>query len=263
MKNIIFLGAALALVGACGNSQQKAINEVQFGLTTASAVGRTAALAMDAMKGMPVACATVKTACSTFPCTTGEVTIALGPGCPLPLGGAATGTVAVTGSWSSVDQATLSQTFTNAQVTAQSNKALAVASVTQVSASRSSNTLTISYTGANAVAGASGSALAVGASNSWTVSVDGKGTADPADDLVTVGATSASAGGFSGVRVSSIKSAVLDPTCASNPTSGSAQITEVSGGLVPIPTIIEIKFHSACDGSVEVNGSTQPLQLLP
>ena len=92
MKKELFFGAALAFIGACGNSQQKAINEVQFGLTTASAVGRTAALAMDAMKGMPVACATVKTACSTFPCTTGEVTIALGPGCPLPLGGAATGT---------------------------------------------------------------------------------------------------------------------------------------------------------------------------
>ena len=263
MGNRLFFSVELAFLGACGNPQQKAINEVQFSLTTAAAVGRTAALAMDAMKGMPVACTTVKTACTTYPCTAGAVTIALGPGCPLPLGGAATGTVTVTGNWSSVDQATLSQTFTDAQVTAQSNKALAIASVTQVSASRSGNTLTISYTGANAVADASGSALAVGASDTWSLAVDGKGTADPADDVVTVNSTSASAGGFSGVRASSIKNAVLDPTCQTNPISGSAQITEVSGGLVPIPTIIDIKFHSACDGSAEVNGTTQPLQLLP
>ena len=263
MGNRLFFGVGLAFLGACGNPQQKAINEVQFSLTTAAAVGRTAALAMDAMKGMPVACTTVKTACTTYPCTAGAVTIALGPGCPLPLGGAATGTVTVTGNWSSVDQATLSQTFTDAQVTAQSNKALAIASVTQVSASRSGNTLTIKYTGTNAVAGASGSAVAVGASNSWTVAVDNKGTADPNDDLLTIDSTSVSAGGFSGARVANVNGVVLDPSCRQNPTAGSADITQVSGGIVPVPTITKIKFHAACDGQAEVDGSTATLTLFP
>jgi hypothetical protein len=57
------------------------------------------------------------------------VNITLGGGCPLPLGGAAAGSVSVTGNWSSVDSATLSQTYTNATVAAQNNKALALASV--------------------------------------------------------------------------------------------------------------------------------------
>jgi len=263
MNNKLLFGAALGLLGACGSSQQKSIDEVQFGVTTASAVGRVSALAMDAVKGTATACATVKTACTTYPCSTGAVDITLGAGCPLPLGGMASGSVTVTGSWSSADQATLSQTFVNAQVAAQSNKALAIANVTQVSASRSGTSLAISYTGANAVAGASGSAIAVGASDTWKVTVDSKGTADPADDLVTVSATSASAGGLGGVRASTITNAVLDPSCRTNPISGTAQITEVSGGFVPIPTIIDIKFHSACDGMAEVNGATQPFQLLP
>jgi len=263
MKTMMKFGYALALslCAACGNSaQQTAIDEVQFGLTTASAVGLSASLAMDAMKGTASACAQVKTACTTYPCQTGAVTITLGGGCPLPLGGKATGTVTVTGNWQSADSATLTQTFVNSQVEAAGNKALAVANVTQISASRTASTLTIRYTGTNATAGASGSAVAIGAANTWTVAVDSKGTADPSDDVTTVDATSASAGGLGNVRTSSIKDAVLSPTCRQNPISGSANITAVSS---LIPTIIDIKFHSACDGTAEVNGTTQPLTLLP
>lgn len=248
--------SALLLLVACGHNE--AIDEVQFGITSASAVGLTSAMAMDAMKGMPGACATVTAACSTYPCQTGSVSITLGAGCPLPLGGQASGTVTVSGSWSSADQATLSHVFANTQVASQ-GKALAVASVTQVSAQRSGNTVTVKYSGANAVAGASGSAVAVGAADSWTVTVDGKGTADPSDDKLTVDASSAS-GGFGTARAATITGVTLDPSCRQNPTAGSADITEVSG---LIPKITKIQFHAACDGTAEVNGSTQPLQLLP
>jgi hypothetical protein len=249
------------LLGACG-AKQAAIDEVQYGVTSASAVGRVAALAMDGIKGMSSSCVAVTTACASYPCNNGAVTITLGPGCLLPLGGAATGSVTVTGSWSSADQAMLQQVYANAQVTS-AGKALAIASVTQISASRSGNTINIQYSGTSAVAGASGSAVAVGGGDTWTVAINTQGTADPSDDVLTVNATSASGGGLSGARVASISGAVLSASCQQNPTAGSAQITQVAGGLVPVPTITNISFHSTCDGKAEVDGSTVQLQLLP
>jgi len=261
MRTKLFSLGVCVLLMACG-AKQAAIDEVQFGLTTAGAIGLSGALAMDAIKGPAPACAMVQTACSSYPCTMGSANVSLSAGCPLPLGGAASGSVTVTGSWSSADSAMLQQTFTNATVAAQSNKALAVANVKQVSASRSGSNITISFTGANAVASASGTAVAAGGSQSWTVVVNTKGTADPSDDVLTVDATSASggAGVLGSARVASIKGAVLDPSCRLNPIAGSADITQVSG---LIPTITKIQFHATCDGKAEVDGSTQDLQLLP
>src|SRR5262245_21415543 len=106
MQSRLLIATSLLWLGACG-AKQAAIDEVQYGVTSASAVGRTAALAMDAMKGMVSACVAVTTACSTYPCTMGAVTITLGDGCQLPLGGTASGTVTVTGSWSTADAAML------------------------------------------------------------------------------------------------------------------------------------------------------------
>lgn len=261
MKSGIYAVSALLFMGACG-AKQAAIDEVQYGVTSASAVGRTASLAMDAMKGMVSACATVTTACASYPCTNGAVTIALGPGCVLPLGGMATGSVTVSGNWSTADQATLSQTFVNTQV-ASAGKALAVANVTQINASRTGNVVTVKYAGANAAAGASGNAIAVGASSNWTVAVDNNGTPDPNDDKLTIDASSTNASAFGGARVATVSSAVLDPSCRQNPISGSADITQVSGGIVPVPTITKIKFHAACDSQAEVDGSTVTLTLVP
>src|SRR4051812_13673023 len=129
MNNISKLTfASLVFVGACGNKDT--INEVQYGITTAALVAQTASISMDAIKNGASACATVKAGCTTYTCN-GAVTINLGASCPLPLGGEATGTVEVTGSWSAADSATLSQMYTNARVTA-FDKAVAVASVTQL-----------------------------------------------------------------------------------------------------------------------------------
>jgi hypothetical protein len=245
-------------LSACG--KQETINEVQFGITSAAAVARTAAIAMEAIKGSSMVCASVRTGCSTYSCN-GAVTVNLGAACPLPLGGEASGTVEVTGSWSSADDATLSQSYTNARVAA-FDKALAVANVTQLRASRSGDTITVKYTAANATAGASGSAVAIGGSATWDVEIDTKGTPDPADDKVTVDVSSSSAGAGFGAqaRVVKVNSAVIDPSCRSNPISGTADITEVSGF---IPQITKIQFHAACDAQAEVDGKTTDFLLFP
>ena len=47
------------------------------------------------------------------------------------------------------------------------------------------------------------------------------------------------------------------------PVLAAADITQVSGGVVPVPTITKIQFHAACDGQAEVDGSTTALTLLP
>lgn len=257
-KKFLLSLASLAFSIACGN--QDSINEVQYGLTSAAAVGRAASITMDAIKGTSTVCATVKTGCTTYSCN-GAVTVNLGAACPLPLGGDASGSVEVTGMFSSADQATLSQTFAGARINGL-NKDLAVASVTQLSSQRSGNIVSVRYTAANATAGASGSALAVGGSATWDVSVDTKGTPDPADDRFTIKVNSASASGGLGTsaRVIDVDDVVLDPSCRSNPISGTAEITEVSGF---IPKIIKIQFHSTCDGKAEINGSSEDLQLLP
>lgn len=251
-----FVLATLGLLGACGN--QDSINEVQYGLTSAAAIARIASLSMDAVAGTSSACASVKTACTGYPCDA-AITINLGAGCPLPLGGEAAGTVDVTGRFTSEKSATLAQTFANARISTL-GKELAVARVTQVSAQRSGATLTVSYAAANAVAGAGATALAVGGSATWNISVDTNSTPDPADDRMTVQASSASAGGLGSARVISIDGAVLDPSCRQNPTAGTASITEVSGLL---PKIIKVQFHPSCDGKAEVNGNSSDFVLLP
>lgn len=259
MKKTLFVSlVALAFTGACGN--QDSINEVQYGLTSAAAVGRAASISMEAIKGTSSVCATVKTGCTTYSCN-GAVTVNLGSQCPLPLGGDASGSVEVTGMFSSVDQATLSQTFAGARINGL-DKELAVASVTQLSSSRSGNIISVKYTAANATAGASGSSLAVGGSATWDVQVDTKGTPDPADDRFTIKVSSASASGGLGTsaRVVDVDDVVLDPSCRSNPIAGTAEITEVKGF---IPKIIKIQFHAACDGKAEINGNSEDLQLVP
>jgi hypothetical protein len=215
---------------------------------------------MEAIKSGSSVCASVKTGCTTYSCN-GAVTVNLGAACPLPLGGEATGSVDVTGSWTSVDQATMSQTFTNAHVSAL-DKDLAVASVTKLTTTRSANQVTVKYTAANATAGAAGSAVSVGGSATWDVVVDTKGTADPADDKLTVNvsSTNAAAGIGASARVIKVDDAVLDPGCRQNPISGTADITEVSGF---VPKIIKIQFHAACDGKAEINGDSVDFQLLP
>jgi hypothetical protein len=188
----------------------------------------------------------VTTACASYPCATGAVSIALGASCPLPLGGAASGTVMVSGSWQDKDHATLSSQFVDAKAGARDE---VVTTATNLTVSRSGSSLTVTYTGQDVnVQGAS----ALAAQSSWTVVVDTAGTGDPGDDGYTVTGVQQGAGGGGGGQVS-VSDAVLAAGCTQNPTSGSAVIQ--SAGLTSIENDT-VTFHAACDGQAELQTTT-------
>lgn len=251
---ILAVSACATVALACGAVQpDDPVREVTLGLGSSGAVARSAMLALDAIAGTSNACVTVNQACTTYPCN-GSVTVTQGAGCAMPLGGAGTGSVTVTGQWTSATKATVSTQFTDVKTDAQ--KALAVANVTQVSVEKVSNTVTVKFTGANATAGTSGTGTgSIGSSNSWEVAIDTKATADIADDVYTVKITSAggSAGTNTSAKTVTFDGVVINPSvCTKNPIAGSGKITEVKNF---IPNIVDVKFVSACDGKVEVNGS--------
>lgn len=242
---------------ACG--PDATLNQVAVGLSTASNVSRAAALALDGMKAS-TACTTVTTACAAYPCD-GAVTVTLGAGCPLFIGGEATGTVTVSGHWTSVDKASLSTEFAGVKASGAKNE-VAVAKVTTISVERASTTITVKYTGTNAVTRANVDRAAAANTEDWTVAVNTKGTTDPADDSISVTASSvaASAGLGNSAKVVSMHDVAVDPSCTLNPTAGTADVTEVQG---VIPKITNVKFHSGCDGKAEVNGVAQALVYYP
>jgi len=242
---------------ACG--PDTTLNQVAVGLSTASNVSRAASLALDGMKAS-TACTTVTTACTAYPCD-GAVTVSFGDGCPLFIGGVASGTVTVSGHWTSVDKASLTTEFAGVKASGASNE-VAVAKVTTISVERASNTITVKYTGTNATTRASVDKAAAANTEDWTVAVNTKGTADPADDSISVTASSvaASAGLGNSAKVVSMHDVAIDSSCSLNPTAGTADVTEVQG---VIPKITNVKFHSGCDGKAEVNDVAQTLNYYP
>src|SRR5688572_10565430 len=116
-------GAVLAISLAaisCGGAVDDGTAELTLGLSSASATGRNVALALDAVSGTPTSCVQVVKACTTYPCD-GEATITMGAECPLPLGGLASGSIKITGKWTSATKAALSAEFINVK-TATSNE---------------------------------------------------------------------------------------------------------------------------------------------
>jgi hypothetical protein len=176
--------------------------------------------------------------------------------CSLPLGGAATGQITVSGSWSSATSATVQAQFVNVRVAA-TKDVVALSSVTSIMAEIVGQTVTVKYVGANAQARSGASNTAVGGSSDWDVSVDTKGTADAADDVLVIDATSASAAAGLGAsaKVTTFNGVTIDPSCTENPIAGSGSITAVS---TFIPSITNIEFHSACDGKAEANHKSYP-----
>ncbi len=254
------LAASAVAMGACGADNP--LRETALGISAAASVGRSAQLALLAVSGaQSTSCVQVTQACTTtYPCD-GSATVTLGGNCPLPLGGAATGTVTVMGRFSSAKQATLSATFTNVTAGAKA-KPIALASVTTISASQTNNVVEVKYTGTTAAARGDVAAASIGASSTWTVSIDSKGNAEPADDVLTIesSAASAAAGVGASAKVASLRSVVISPTCNANPVSGDGSITEVSG---LIPSITKIAFHSTCDGTGSVNNDAYPFDTTP
>src|SRR5689334_18079327 len=125
-------------VAACGKDNP--LRETALGISSATAVGRSAQLALDAVSGTQAAgCVQVTQACSTYPCD-GAATVTVGNDCPLPLASAGSGTVTVTGHFTTADRATFTAIFTDVRAGAEP-KAIALASVTQVTAERSGNSV--------------------------------------------------------------------------------------------------------------------------
>jgi hypothetical protein len=213
---------------------------MEVAIAAAASLGQTATLAMNAME-RPTSCAQATTACSSYPCS-GAVTISYGADCPLPLGGVASGSVNVTGTWSSATAATLSSTFVNVQAGGKNN---VVTSATNLTATPSS----VSYTGQNAVVRGGGT---LAAQSTWNVSVDNMGR-------YTISGTQQAGSGGGSAQQLDVTNVILDPSCTLNPVGGEAVIQDVSGLNVSAATIT---FHSACDGKAQADGSSVGVQFV-
>lgn len=258
MQNrLVVVVFGLGLV-ACSSSNP--LREPAQGIASAALTGRGVSLALSAIAGTPAACVQVTQACTSFPCS-GAATVTLDGSCTLPLGGAATGQISVTGSWSSASSASVSAQFIDVKAAADKD-AVALAAVTSITASWSESSVTVSYVGSNAQARAGLGAAAIGGTSTWDVAVDTKGTADPSDDVLIVDSTQASgsAGLGASAKTVSFDAVTLDPSCTENPIAGSGSITEVS---TFIPKITKIEFHAACDGKGEVNGKSHAFDYAP
>lgn len=250
---MFFLGC---LSGGCNSGNP--LREVALGISAAATVGRVASLVVAANGGQ-AACVAASQSCTNFPCDT-SATITLGADCPLPLGGAASGTISVTAHFTSANDATLSATLESVAITGGKNVALA--DVTQITATRSGNMTSVQYTGSNAQARSGADSAAVGAASNWDVTIDSVGTDAASDDRLAISATSAaaSAGLGTSAKTLTLSDVVVDPSCALNPISGSGSQTEVSGF---IPSIDQISFHSACDGKALFSGNLENFDLVP
>jgi hypothetical protein len=229
-----FVVPCLALVGCIKTGGDVDLRPMEVAIGAAASLGHASTIAMNAMSAQ-TACAQVTRACASYPCSDGAVTITLGADCPLPLGGAATGVVSVTGTWQSATQATLSSTFTN--VLAGANETVVV-SATNVTATPTS----VSYTGQDVQAqGAS----ALAAQSTWNVSLDGS-------KRYTISGTQQAGSGGGAASQLNVSGVVLDPACTLNPVAGSATIQDVGGLSV---SQANITFHSACDGKAQADGT--------
>jgi hypothetical protein len=219
------------------------VRPLEVGLGAAMAIGQSSSIAVSAMSTTTV-CATVSQPCSTFPCN-GSVTVNLGNGCPLPLGGNATGTVTVSGTWQSANQATASFTFVNAVAGTQN---VVVTSATNVTIQRSNGHVTVSFSGQNVNVHGS---VAVAAQSVWNVDVDQAGTpADPSDDNYTITGSTQSGGGSTTEQVTA-SDVIVKASCRLNPVSGSGTIQSVTSTSLEQ---VALTFHATCDGKADASG---------
>src|SRR5207249_2687619 len=118
------------------------IRPLQSGVAAAVSLGQSSTLAMQAMVSSAL-CASVNTACTTYPCSNGAVTVTYGSACPLPLGGQASGTVQVSGNWQSDSSATLADTFVGVQA---GTRSTVLVNASNLTVTRSTNDVSVRYT---------------------------------------------------------------------------------------------------------------------
>ncbi len=228
------------------------IRPLESGIAAAVSLGQTSTLAMEAMANTAV-CASVKTACGSFPCS-GAVSVTYGSGCPLPLGsGDVSGSVDVSGSWQSQGSATLTDSFVGVKA---GTRSTVVVNASNLTVTRSTNSVSVRYTwqDVNVQSGVS----TLSAQSSWTVDVDQATTAgDPSDDVYTI--TGADQGVSGQVSQISANGIVVKPSCRLNPVAGRATIQKVSATSIIQSTVT---FHDACDGKADVDGQSVALDFL-
>jgi len=237
---------SVVVCAGCFGSSDVDLSGIETALIAGASIGHSASMTAAAMSA-PVACVSVSQPCSaTYPCN-GIASVTLGTACPLPLGGVGNGQVAVSGSWAATDDATLGMMFG----VGVSDGSLSVSEAIGVKVTTSSGHQTVAYAGQD-VTVSQGAALG---QSSWTVDVDEKMTpGDPSDDSYTINGAQQGVSAGSGAQVAqvSLTTVVLDPSCRANPVSGMAVIQNV--GTASLQQTV-VKFHAACDGKVDVNGT--------
>jgi hypothetical protein len=256
--------AYLCCATGCFGSNNADLSSLATALVAASSIGHAASITVGSMSSGGVVCAGQTPACNSYPCNA-STSVTLGPQCPLPLGGAGSGTVIVTSVWSSQGVGTLNETFVGNGV-ADGKIALSQAEGVSVKSppmgNMASNMITIAYVGQSVSIGGN---QTLAAQSAWAVNVDDKGTADPSDDVYTVNGSTQGAG-TGGTGQLAVTGAVLDPSCRKNPIAGSATVQQVGtgGGIGGIQEGL-VSFHAACDGDADVAGTfgkgSAPLKL--
>lgn len=247
MRSVLAAVLPVAVGGCIHSGSNVDLSPVELAITSAASLGLVSTIAMNAIgssssTGVSVPCAQVTQACTSFPCTNGAVTVTLGSDCPVPIGGVGSGSITVTGSWTSATEATLSESFTNVKVGANNSVVVSATSLTVSSGSVTFTGQNVNVHGANALV----------AQSSWTVTSNASGGG------FTV---SGSNQGVSGIATSqlTVSDVDLDPSCTLNPISGTATLQETNGPADLNITNSDVTFGPACNGEAQVDGSAVKL----
>lgn len=236
----------LFLLG-CASAPDPELLEV--GLATAASVGRVTTLALAAAEGIETGCGDVAEPCAGYPCER-VVEIVLDEDCPLPLMGAATGTIAVEAELHDAERATLD--FSVVDVSFGTRAPIAV-SASDLEARRfDGETLYIDFSSSDTRV-LDESLVGVDSAR-WELTVQLAGTpGDVTDDTIVVD------GSFENIETANIQTvtvdgARLDPSCLANPIAGSAALD--SSALLR-SNDWDVAFHEECDGRADFTmGST-------
>lgn len=234
-------GAAVLVVcsGCFGGRAALDTRQAEYGLAAASEIGLASSIAMNAMAATSaLPCATVSQKCTSYPCNS-TVTVVMGGGCPLPLGGTATGSVSIQGTWNSATSSTATMTFAHVAVGSQNG---VVTSAKNIVVSQSGSTTTTTYVGQDVQV--QGAVTMVG-QVSWSVTTTAATPTDPTTYSYDIEGVDQQVSGSSVTQLSAA-GVTLSPSCSKNPTAGTVILQNVVGASA---NESDITFHSSCDGT--------------
>jgi hypothetical protein len=233
------VAVALLVLAGCVSADTD-LTPMEQAIAEGSEIGVVSSLAMSAMASAsstaPVPCAQVTSGCTSFPCI-GAVTLTLGASCPFPIGGAGSGTVAVTGTWSSATEATLGARFGTAQI---GGAASVLTSFEGVAA-------TVGQAEYSGQALQPASTALLSAQSLWTVMPSG------IDGGFELNGSDGQAGRNSNTQLKLV-GVIVGPPCTENPTAGSASLQFMSDLNTEQANVT---FESACNGMASLGGGTE------